>query len=63
MQPLVESLKQQIYKNLDGMLPMEDLSVVGTPILAPGLLGGPLRGGANLLLQDVNDISPLHLGM
>ncbi|KAK1440416.1 hypothetical protein QVD17_06243 [Tagetes erecta] len=59
--PLVESLKQQIYKNLDGMLPMDDLSVVGTPILAPGLLCSPLRSGANFLLQNGNNIPPLHL--
>ncbi|KAI3675988.1 hypothetical protein L1987_85584 [Smallanthus sonchifolius] len=58
--PLVESLKHQIYKNLDGMLPMDDLSVFGPPILTSSLLGDPLRSGANLLLQDVN-IPPLHL--
>ncbi|CAH1426342.1 unnamed protein product [Lactuca virosa] len=28
---MVEALKQQIYKDLEGMLPMEDLSMVATP--------------------------------
>ncbi|KAF5781905.1 putative CALMODULIN-BINDING PROTEIN60 [Helianthus annuus] len=51
---LVESLKQQFYKNLDGMLPMDDLSGFGSPILTSGLLGGPARSGADLVLQNVN---------
>ncbi|KAI3695071.1 hypothetical protein L1987_78059 [Smallanthus sonchifolius] len=57
--PLVESLKQQFYKNLDGMLPMDDLSIFGASILASDLLGYPLRSGANMALQDVN-IPYLH---
>ncbi|KAK9069648.1 hypothetical protein SSX86_011552 [Deinandra increscens subsp. villosa] len=57
---LVESLKHQMYKNLDGMLPMDDLSVFGPPILTSGSLGGLIRSDANLLLQNVN-ISPLPL--
>ncbi|KAF5803287.1 putative CALMODULIN-BINDING PROTEIN60 [Helianthus annuus] len=57
--PLVESLKQRFYKNLDGMLPMDDLSVFGASILTSSLLSDPLRRGANMALQDVN-IASLH---
>ncbi|KAI7754019.1 hypothetical protein M8C21_031552 [Ambrosia artemisiifolia] len=57
--PLVESLKQRFYKYLDGMIPMDDLSVFGTLILTSNLLGNPPRSGANMTLQDVN-ITSLH---
>ncbi|XP_076926657.1 calmodulin-binding protein 60 B-like [Bidens hawaiensis] len=60
--PLVESLKNQIYKNLEGVLPVDDLSVFGSPIITSGLLGGSVGSGADLVLQNVN-IPPLHLGM
>lgn len=62
VQPLVESLKQQFYKNLDGMLPMGDLSVFGPSLLISNLLGDSLRSGANLVLQDVN-IPTLQTGI
>ncbi|GJS06223.1 cam-binding protein 60-like protein G [Tanacetum coccineum] len=57
--PIVESMKQQFYKNLNGMLPVDDLSVFGASMLTSNLLGDPLRSSANLLLQDVN-IPTLH---
>ncbi|KAD5317932.1 hypothetical protein E3N88_17878 [Mikania micrantha] len=57
--PLVESFKQQFYKNLDGMLPVDDLSVFGAPVLTSTLLSYPLRSGANMALQDVN-IPSMH---
>ncbi|KAL7598397.1 hypothetical protein Lser_V15G24164 [Lactuca serriola] len=31
---MVEALKQQVYKDLEGMLPVEDLLLVATPVLA-----------------------------
>ncbi|XP_071696847.1 calmodulin-binding protein 60 B-like isoform X2 [Rutidosis leptorrhynchoides] len=49
--PRVESLKQQFYKNLNGMLPMDDFSVFGGSMLTASF---PLRNVVNLGLQDVN---------
>ncbi|CAH1443639.1 unnamed protein product [Lactuca virosa] len=40
---MVEALKEQVYKNLEGMLPIDDLSVVAAPVLATNLHGHPLR--------------------
>lgn len=39
---MVEALKQQVYKDLEGMLPMDDLSVIETnlhvdPVATSGL--------------------------
>ncbi|KAI3753898.1 hypothetical protein L2E82_25963 [Cichorium intybus] len=39
----VEASKERVYKNLEGMLPIDDLSVVATPVLATNLHGDPLR--------------------
>ncbi|CAH1426875.1 unnamed protein product [Lactuca virosa] len=39
---LVEALKEQVYKNLEGMLPIDDLSVVAAPVLETNLHGDPL---------------------
>ncbi|KAK9049559.1 hypothetical protein SSX86_031472 [Deinandra increscens subsp. villosa] len=52
--PLVESLKQHFYKNLDGMLPMDVQSIFGASILTSDLLVYPLKSGANMSLQDVD---------
>ncbi|KAI3788801.1 hypothetical protein L2E82_01579 [Cichorium intybus] len=48
---MVERLKEQVYKNLEleGMLPLDDLSVFATPVLATNLLGT-----ASLGMEDVN---------
>lgn len=62
LQPMVESMKQQFYKNLDGMLPMDDMSVFGASMLTSSLLGDPIRSSANLLMQDVN-IPTMHPGI
>nr|XP_043618766.1 calmodulin-binding protein 60 B-like isoform X2 [Erigeron canadensis] len=51
---VVESLKQQLYKNLDGMLPMVDMSVFEVPMLTSNLLGDAHRSGASLLLENGN---------
>ena len=59
---MVESMKQQFYKNLNGMLPMDDMSVFGASMLTSSLLGDPIRSSANLLLQDVN-IPTMHPGI
>ncbi|XP_024968399.1 calmodulin-binding protein 60 D-like isoform X3 [Cynara cardunculus var. scolymus] len=56
---LVESLKNQFYKNLDGVVPMDDLSVFESSMLTSVLHGDPLRSCASLVLQDVN-IPTLH---
>ncbi|KAJ9557384.1 hypothetical protein OSB04_011998 [Centaurea solstitialis] len=56
---LVESLKHQFYKNLDGMLPMDDLSAFEPSVLTSALHGDPLGSCASLALQDVN-IPALH---
>ncbi|KAJ0442898.1 putative CALMODULIN-BINDING PROTEIN60 [Helianthus annuus] len=49
---MVEALKQQVYKDLDGMIPT-DLSSVATPVLAANLHGDRLRT-ASLGMQDAN---------
>ena len=54
MQPVVESLKQQFYKNLDGTLSMVDMSVLEVLMLTSSLLGDPNRSGASLVLQNAN---------
>ncbi|KAI3715541.1 hypothetical protein L6452_22527 [Arctium lappa] len=35
--PVVQALKEQMKKHLDGMVPLDDLSVVATPLLASNL--------------------------
>ncbi|MFS7996242.1 putative CALMODULIN-BINDING PROTEIN60 [Helianthus anomalus] len=49
---MVEALKQQVYKDLDGRIPT-DLSAVATPVLAENLHGDRLRI-ASLGMQDAN---------
>ncbi|KAF5760117.1 putative CALMODULIN-BINDING PROTEIN60 [Helianthus annuus] len=49
---MVEALKQQVYKDLDGMIPT-DLSSVATPVLAANLDSDCLRT-ASLGMQDAN---------
>ncbi|XP_071688898.1 calmodulin-binding protein 60 B-like [Rutidosis leptorrhynchoides] len=50
---MVEGLKQQIYRDLGEMVPIDDLSLVATPVLAASLRGGFFRS-ASLGMQDVN---------
>lgn len=59
---MVETLKQHFYKNLNGMLPMDDLSVFGTSMLTSSLLNDPLRNFVNLALPEAN-IPALHPGI
>lgn len=40
---MVEGLKCQFYKDLDGMIPIDDLSSVATPVLGANLHGDFLR--------------------
>lgn len=61
LQPMVESLKQQVYQNLNGMIPMDDLSVIGAPVPMANLHNYPLKS-ASLALPCV-DIPLLHQGM
>ncbi|XP_022019461.2 calmodulin-binding protein 60 B [Helianthus annuus] len=49
---MVEALKQQVYKDLDGMIPTDLLSVA-TPVLAANLHGDRLRT-ASLGMQEAN---------
>lgn len=56
---LVETLKQHFYKNLNEMLPMDDLSIFGTSMLTSSLLSDPLRNVVNLALREAN-IPALH---
>ncbi|XP_023731135.1 calmodulin-binding protein 60 B isoform X2 [Lactuca sativa] len=56
--PMVESLKQQVYQNLNGMIPMDDLSVIGAPVPMANLHNYPLKS-ASLALPCV-DIPLLH---
>ncbi|KAL4588388.1 hypothetical protein LXL04_001272 [Taraxacum kok-saghyz] len=39
---MVESLKEQVYKFFNGMLPIDDLSVIAAPLVATNLHGGKL---------------------
>ncbi|XP_035833300.1 protein SAR DEFICIENT 1 isoform X2 [Helianthus annuus] len=41
--PMVESLKHQVYRNLEGMVPMDTQSVFGAPVLMPNLHHTPLK--------------------
>ncbi|PWA93133.1 CALMODULIN-BINDING PROTEIN60 [Artemisia annua] len=54
---MVEGLKQQVYKEWAGMIPIDDLSAVATPVLAANLHSDPLRS-ASLGMQDVNTSFP-----
>ncbi|KAK9070927.1 hypothetical protein SSX86_009495 [Deinandra increscens subsp. villosa] len=48
---MVEGLKHQVFKDLDGMIPIDDLSTVATPVLAANLRGDHI---ASLGMQDVD---------
>lgn len=62
LQPVVEASKQQAYKNLDGMVPMEDPSVFGIPVPISKLLHHEPLKTASLGLQDI-DIPLMHEGI
>lgn len=44
----METLKQQVYKDLSGMLPIDDLSAIATPVLGANLHGVDVRRTASL---------------
>ncbi|KAI3788799.1 hypothetical protein L2E82_01577 [Cichorium intybus] len=54
----VEASKERVYKNLEGMLPIDDLSVVATPVLATNLHGDPLRTVTWDQLQRMAELDP-----
>lgn len=56
---MVEALEEQVYKNLEGMLPIDDLSVVAAPVLETNLHGDPLRT-ASLGKQDAINLFVNH---
>ncbi|KAL8188853.1 hypothetical protein R6Q57_029608 [Mikania cordata] len=51
-QTLVEGLKHQAFKDLDGMIPIDDLSAVATPVLAANLHGDLLRIANEFQMQN-----------
>ena len=53
---MVEALKEQMKKDLDRMVPIDDLSVVATPVIwsSTDLHGDLITATASLGMQDVN---------
>nr|XP_043626588.1 calmodulin-binding protein 60 B-like isoform X2 [Erigeron canadensis] len=56
---MLEEVKQQVYTELAPMIPIDDLSMVATPVRAANLNPDLLRM-ASLVLQDVNVPLPLQ---
>ncbi|KAI3752575.1 hypothetical protein L2E82_24609 [Cichorium intybus] len=61
--PLVESLKQQFHKSLDGMLPIENLSVFGPSVLTSNFTDQPQMQLALPYAVNNNIQSELHSSM
>ncbi|KAI3509258.1 hypothetical protein L1887_24411 [Cichorium endivia] len=61
--PLVESLKQQFHKSLDGMLPIENLSVFGPSILTSNFTDQPQMQLALPYAVNNNIQSEVHSSM
>lgn len=55
---MVEALKEQVYKNLEGVLPIDDVSMVAARVLETNLHGDPLRTASLDQLQITAEMDP-----